>query len=118
MLNKEDIKIIFKFDNPYFNRTEYKLLLKEEVTTERKKLREILSKIFNVKSEQIVIRKIITKYGGIEKYAYVNVYNEPSMIKIESEHILLKHLSKEERKKILEEKKKKKLELKEKVKKR
>jgi hypothetical protein len=41
------------------------------------------------------------------------VYQKPELIKIEPRYILLRHLPREERKKILEEEKKKKLELKE-----
>jgi ribosomal protein S24E len=111
----EEIQVIYKFDNPYLARTTYKLKLnfEDKSNLQRLKLREYLSKYFNVEKERIIIKKIITKFGGLESYAYVNVYHNPELIKIEHRHILLRHLPREERKKILEEEKKKKLELKE-----
>jgi ribosomal protein S24E len=111
----EEVQVVYKLDNPYLARTTYKLKLnfEDKNNLQRLKLRDYLSKYFNVEKERIIIKKIVTNFGGLESYAYVNVYHKPELIKIEPRYILLRHLPREERKKILEEEKKKKLELKE-----
>jgi len=114
-MSEKNFDIIYEFNNPYFNRVEYILRFPQfkEPTYSILDLKERLSKIFNINKDNIIVKKIIPRFGGLECFAVVNVYRDPSFIKVEHEHVILKNLSKEERKKILEEKKKKKLEKKE-----
>ena len=83
----------------------------------RLEFRDAFSKLLNEDPQKIIIRKLIPRFGGLKGYALVFVYKDTESKKIEHEHILLRHLGEEERKKILEERKKKKLEQKQQVKK-
>jgi ribosomal protein S24E len=109
-----NMNILFQFQNPYLNRTEYflELNLSEKKILMRNELREILSKQFNKPPELIIIRRIRYEYGGLRAYADVRVYEDKESLNIEPKHIILRHLSKEERSKIIEEMKKKRLEAK------
>jgi small subunit ribosomal protein S24e len=114
MLDPKDIQILEKFENPYLNRDEYmiQLNLENKPFPKRQEVIEALAKFLNENAEKIIIRKLISRYGGTKAYSIALVYKDLDSKKIELEHVILRHKNKEERKKILEEKKKKKLELK------
>jgi hypothetical protein len=58
-MSGEEIQVIYKLDNPYLSRITYKLKLnfKDKTLLERLKLREYLSKYFNIDKERIIIKK-------------------------------------------------------------
>lgn len=108
----EDFKIIYEFKNPYFKRDEYLIEfdLNKSKLPSRQEMQELISKRLNRPKEMIIIRKISSQYGGFKGYADVRIYEDKESMKIEPEHIILRHMGREERKKIIEERKKKKLE--------
>ncbi len=113
-MENNKLNIVDTFKNPYFNRTEYfiEINLSRSKTPSRAELRALLSKQLNWPEELLIIKRFRVEYGGLKGYAEVFAYGDKESLKIEPKHILLKHLSKEERAKIIEEMKKKKLEAK------
>lgn len=118
-MDKNDIQIVEKFENPYLNRDEYTVVLNlsNKPLPQRLEFRDFFSKIINEDPQKVIVRKLLSTYGGQKGLALVFVYKDLESKKIENEYVLLRHMSKEERKKILEERKKKKLEKKQETKK-
>jgi len=113
-MERDKMNLLYEFHNPYLNRSEYiiEFDLNKEKLPSRSELREIIAKNFNKPPELVIIRKLRASYGGLKGYAEIRIYGDKESLNIESQHILLRHLSKEERSKVIEEMKKKKLEAK------
>ncbi|HLI46167.1 MAG TPA: hypothetical protein VKU94_03140 [Geobacterales bacterium] len=108
------INVLYEFHNPYLNRSEYLVefdINKGKMPT-RNELRDFFAKRFNCPPELIVIKSMKSTYGGLKAYADIRIYNDKESMNVEPQYVLLRHLSREERNKIIEEMKKKKLEAK------
>ena len=108
------INVLYEFQNPYLNRSEYlvEFNFEKNKMPSRNELREFFAKQFNKPPELVIVKKVKSAYGGLKASAEIIVYSDKESLNIEPQYVLLRHLSKEERSKVIEEMKKKKLEAK------
>ena len=103
-----ELEIQKKQETPLLSRMRVTALLQYEgATPSRMDLRKALADKLKVDKELVVIKHIFTKFGHSKAKIIAHVYDlKDAVEKLEMEGLLIKHLSKEEQKKIKEERQK------------
>ncbi len=85
-----DIDIIDEDENPMLHRTDVQFeLIHEEATPSRLSVRDSLAAKLNKDAEEVVIRKLDTKYGMRKTVGHAKVYETPEHAQdIEQDHML------------------------------
>ncbi|RLF13787.1 MAG: 30S ribosomal protein S24e [Thermoprotei archaeon] len=94
-------------ENKLIGRKELLVLIKHVGmgTPARYEVRERIAKAFNIPIDLVYVRSLRTEYGKGESIAEVHIYNDPKRaLAFEPEHIRIRNLPPEERKKVLEAK--------------
>src|SRR3989338_8813076 len=92
-----DLKIIETKRSDIFKRADIKAEFDEKTIPSKSELRERLSAQLNKPVEQIVIRKVDTRFGAKKGIAVVRVYDSQEIMKKnESKYVQVRNLGKEE----------------------
>jgi small subunit ribosomal protein S24e len=85
-----DIEIIEEDENPMLHRTDVRFELShEEATPERLSVRDSLAAMLNKDAEEVVIRKLDTKFGMRKTIGHAKVYESPEHAQdVEHDHML------------------------------
>ena len=85
-----DIDIIEEDENPMLHRTDVRFELHhEEATPERLSVRDSLAAKLNKDAEEVVIRKLDTKFGMRKTIGQAKVYDSPAHAQdVEQDHML------------------------------
>lgn len=85
-----ELDIIAEDENPMLHRTDVRFqMTHEEATPSRLSVRDSLAAKLNKDAEEVVIRKLDTKYGMRKTVGYAKVYNDAEYAKdIEQGHAL------------------------------
>jgi len=85
-----DIEIIEEDENPMLHRTDVRFELShDEATPERLSVRDSLAAMLNKDAEEVVVRKLDTKFGMRKTIGHAKVYDSPADAQdVEHEHML------------------------------
>ncbi|AGN02722.1 30S ribosomal protein S24e [Salinarchaeum sp. Harcht-Bsk1] len=85
-----DVDIIEEDENPMLHRTDVRFrVVHEETTPERLSVRDSLAAMLNKDAEEVVIRKLDTKFGMRETIGTAKVYDDAEYATdIEQDHML------------------------------
>jgi small subunit ribosomal protein S24e len=85
-----DLDIIDEEENPMLHRTDVQFELShDEATPERLSVRDSLAAKLNKDAEEVVIRKLDTKFGMRKTIGHAKVYESPEHAQdVEQEHML------------------------------
>ena len=85
-----DIDIIEEDENPMLHRTDVRFELShDEATPERLSVRDSLAAMLNKDAEEVVVRKLDTKFGMRKTIGHAKVYDSPEDAQdVEHEHML------------------------------
>ena len=85
-----DIRIIEEEENPLLHRTDVTFeVTHEEATPSRLSVRDSLAAALNKEADEVVVRKLDTKFGMRTTRGYAKVYDTPGVAKeVEQKHML------------------------------
>ncbi len=85
-----DIDVIEEDENPMLHRTDVRFEVRhDEATPERLSVRDSLAAALNKDAEEVVVRKLDTKYGMRTTVGYAKVYDSPEdAAEIEQDYVL------------------------------
>jgi small subunit ribosomal protein S24e len=85
-----DIDIVAEEENPMLHRTDVRFELHhEDATPSRLSVRDSLAATLNKDAEEVVVRKLDTKFGMRKTVGHAKVYESPEYARdVEQEHML------------------------------
>jgi small subunit ribosomal protein S24e len=85
-----DIDIIEETDNPMLHRTDVRFtVVHEDASPSRLSVRDSLAAKLNKDSDEVVVRKLDTKYGMRKTVGHAKVYDDPTYARdVEQQHML------------------------------
>ena len=85
-----DIDILSEDENPMLHRTDVKFeMIHEEATPSRLSVRDSLAAMLNKDADEVVIRKLDTKFGMRKTVGHAKVYDTAERARdVEQEHML------------------------------
>ena len=85
-----DIEIIEEDENPMLHRTDVRFrVTHEDATPSRLSVRDSLAATLNKDAEEVVVRKLDTKFGMRKTVGYAKVYESPEFAReVEQDHML------------------------------
>ena len=85
-----DVEIIDKTENPMLHRTDVRFRIEhDEATPERLSVRDSLAATLNKDAEEVVIRKLDTKFGMRQTIGTAKVYDDAEFaLDVEQNHML------------------------------
>jgi small subunit ribosomal protein S24e len=85
-----DIDIIDEDENPMLHRTDVRFeMTHEEATPSRLSVRDSLAAMLNKDAEEVVVRKLDTKFGMRKTVGHAKVYDSPEYAQdVEQDHML------------------------------
>lgn len=85
-----DIRIIEEDENPLLHRTDVTFEVNhDEATPSRLSVRDSLAAMLNKEADEVVIRKLETKFGMRTTRGYAKVYESPSIAHEVEQHFML-----------------------------
>jgi small subunit ribosomal protein S24e len=85
-----DIDIVEEDENPMLHRTDVRFeMVHEDATPSRLSVRDSLAAKLNKDAEEVVIRRLDTKFGMRKTVGYAKVYDDPEHARnVEQDHML------------------------------
>ncbi|PSQ16834.1 30S ribosomal protein S24e [Halobacteriales archaeon QS_8_69_26] len=85
-----DIDIVSEEENPMLHRTDVTFrIVHDEATPERLSVRDSLAAMLNKEADEVVVRKLDTKFGMRKTVGEARVYESPDHARdVEQEHML------------------------------
>jgi small subunit ribosomal protein S24e len=95
--NDMSIVVVREFENKVLSRVEVELYIDHLTrgTPSRKELQKIISLLYKVPEDVVIVKKITSEYGRGGSKAYVNIYLSRDAIKMLEPKYILKRLSME-----------------------
>jgi small subunit ribosomal protein S24e len=85
-----DIDIVAEDENPMLHRTDVRFeMVHEDATPSRLSVRDSLAAKLNKDAEEVVVRRLDTKFGMRKTVGYAKVYDDPEHAQdVEQDHML------------------------------